>query len=51
MNKYFRFREKSRIFRNRQRQGPKFSKLREAICRQLVKLTVINEIFKLAPHL
>ena len=40
-----RFREKSWISPNSQRQGPKFRKLQEAIW-----LTVIKEIFKFPPH-
>ena len=46
INKPARFCEKSRISRNRQRQGPKFCKLKEAMW-----LTVINEIFKFPSHL
>ena len=46
ITKSVRFREKSRISRNRQRQVPEFRKLQEAIW-----LTVINEIFKFPPHL
>ena len=41
-----RFCEKNRILRNRQRQGPEFCKLQEAIWQ-----TVINKIFKFSQHL
>ena len=46
LTKPTRFREKERILQNRQRQGPKFRKLQEAIW-----LTVIKKIFKFSPYL